>query len=71
MEENVYSNQKWNNNKCWCKCKKHICKRDYIWDSATCNCETGKYLASIIDDSLIMCDEIKDLEKKTNYFNKF
>ena len=24
------------------------------------NCESGKYLASIMDDSVIMCDEIKE-----------
>ena len=52
-------NQKWNNNKSWYECKKHhICKRDYIWNPATCNCENGKYLSSIIDDSVITCDEI-------------
>ena len=28
------------------------------WNPATCSCENGKYLASIIDDSVIMCDEI-------------
>ena len=26
----------------------------------TCSCENGKYLASIIDDSVIICDEIID-----------
>ena len=26
-----------------------------------CACENGKYLASIIDDSVIMCDEIIDM----------
>ena len=25
---------------------------------STCNCENGKYLASIMDDSAIMCDKI-------------
>ena len=26
---NCNSNQKWNNNKCWCDCKKHhICEKD-------------------------------------------
>ena len=28
------------------------------WYPATCNCENGKYLASIMDDSAIMCDEV-------------
>ena len=36
-----------------------MCKRDYIWSPATCNCENGKYLASIIDDSVTTSDEIK------------
>ena len=61
-------NQKWNNNKCWCECRNlkehHVCKRDYIWSPATCNCENGKYLASIIDDSVITSDEIIE-ETKT------
>ena len=27
------SNQMWNNNSCWCECKKHhICEKDYIWN---------------------------------------
>ena len=35
-----YSNQKWKNNKCRCKCKKlHICEKDNIWNPATCSCE--------------------------------
>ena len=25
-------------------------QKNYIWDSATCICENGKYLESIIDD---------------------
>ena len=60
------SNQKWNNNKCReCKNPKkhHICAKDYIWNPATCSCENVKYLASIIDDSVITCDEIIE-EKK-------
>ena len=31
---------------------------DYVWSRTTCSCENGKYLASIMDDSVIMCDEI-------------
>ena len=27
-------------------------------DPVTCNCENGKYLVSIIDDSMIICDEV-------------
>ena len=45
------SNQRWNNDKCRCECKKHhICEKDYVWNPATYNCENGKYLSSIIDD---------------------
>ena len=38
--------------------KRHVCDKDYVSNPATCNCENGKYLASIIDDSAIMCDVI-------------
>ena len=39
--------------------KKHrVCQKDYIWNPATSSCENFKYLASIIDDSVITCDEI-------------
>ena len=31
------SNQKCNNNKCWCECKKHIYEKDYIWNPARCS----------------------------------
>ena len=44
-------NQKWNNDKCRCECKKHhICEKHYICNLATCSWENGRYLASIIDD---------------------
>ena len=33
-------------------------KKDYIWNPTTCHCENGKYLASIMDDSLIICDKL-------------
>ena len=53
------SDQWWNNDKCWCECKKrHVCEKKYIWNPTTCNCKNGKYLASIMDGSLIMCDEV-------------
>ena len=60
-------NQKWNNDECWCECKNlekhHVCKKDYIWNPTTSSYENGKYLASIIDDSMI--------KSKQNYSNKF
>ena len=48
--------------------KRHVCEKNYIWNPATGSCENGKYLASIIDDSAIMCDEIikVDTEAKSN-----
>ena len=46
--------------------KTSVCEKDYIWNPSTCSCENGKYLASIMDDSAIMCDEIIDLEAKLN-----
>ena len=53
------SNQWCNDDKCRCECKKrHVCEKDYIWNSATFSCENWKYLASIMDDSAITCDEI-------------
>ena len=40
-----------------CVQKKYICK------PATCSCENGKYLASIVDDSVITCDAITEKTK--------
>ena len=54
------SNQKWNNDKCRCECKKHHkYEKDYIWNPDTCSCKNNTYLASITKDSEIACDEIK------------
>ena len=33
--------------------KHHICEKDYIWNPGICICENGKYLASIMDDSVM------------------
>ena len=53
------SNQWWNRDKCRCECKKHnICEKDYTWNPATCSCKNGKYLAPIMNDSAINCDEV-------------
>ena len=53
------SDQWWNNDKCQHECRKrHVWEKDYVWNPATCNCENGKYLASIMDDSVITCNEI-------------
>ena len=32
--------------------------KDYVWNLATYNCENWKYLAGIIDDSGIICDDV-------------
>ena len=37
---------------------KSSCMWGYYWNPVTCSCENGKYLASIIDDSAITCEEI-------------
>ena len=60
--------------------KEHILwEKDYIWNPATRSFENGKHLASIIDDSVITCDEIVKetktiptilMKKKYNMQNK-
>ena len=35
-----------------------MCKKDYFWNSAKCSCKNGKYLRSIIGNSVVICDEI-------------
>ena len=38
--------------------------KDYVWNPTTCNCGNGKYLASTINDSAIICDEVIDADAK-------
>ena len=38
-------------------------QKDYIWNLALCTYEKGKYLESIIDDSMISCDETIEATK--------
>ena len=65
------SDQWWNNNKCRCECKKRdVCEKDYIFNPAKGSCENGKYLASILGDSAITCDEIIESYDE-DYSNKF
>ena len=53
------TDQWWNNNKCWCECKKrHAWEKDYVWNPPTCNFGNGKYFAGIMDDSAILCDKV-------------
>ena len=49
----------------WCK-KHHICEINYVWNPATYNCENGKYLSSIMDNSTIASDE-SSLQIQTFY----
>ena len=68
---NSNSNQKWNNYKCRCECKKHhTCRKYYIWNPATYSCENGKYLTSIIDNSVITCGEIIDANAEARSYNE-
>ena len=62
----------WNSDKCVKnKCKKHhICENDYIWNPSICNCENGKYSASIMDHSAIPSDEIIEEIVPTNFNEK-
>ena len=47
-----------------CECKKlHV--KDYIWNPATCSWEYDKHFASIIDNSVITCNEIIDAKSKS------
>ena len=34
--------------------------KDYLQNPTTCNCENRKYLASIVNGSMITCDEVKN-----------
>ena len=36
----------------------YACEKDYVWNPATCISENGKYLASIMNDAAIICDEV-------------
>ena len=45
-------------------------KKDYICNPATCSRENGKYLTSIIDNSVMTCDEvIEEIKTVTANFN--
>ena len=51
MMEKFYSNQWSNNDKYQCVCKKiHVCEKDFAWNPVTCNRESEKYLARIMDE---------------------
>ena len=45
--------------------------KNIVWNSAACSCENGKYLASIMDDSVIRCNEIiESFGEETNFNEK-
>ena len=61
------SDQWCNNDKCLCACKRyHAYEKDYTWNPATCSCQNGKYLASILNEWAIACDEVIDVQAKSN-----
>ena len=41
-----------------------VCEKYYVLNPAKSNCEYGKDLASIMDDSMIICDEVKESNDK-------
>ena len=44
-------------------------EKDYILNPATCSCKNCKYLASIIDDWVITCDEITDADAEAKSYD--
>ena len=73
MKRKRNSDQWWKNDQCRCECKKrHVLEKNYVWNPATSNCENGKYLTSIMDDSAIICDEVidADADKEANSNNE-
>ena len=51
--------QKLNNETCQCQCKNYLtCMKGYSQDPSTFICENGKYLKSIGNNSITVCDEI-------------
>ena len=44
-------------------------EKDYVWSRTTYNCANGEYLASIMDDAAIICDEIIYAEEKNQSKN--
>ena len=53
------------------KKKKHpICKKRLYLESCYCSFENGKYLAIVIDNSVIMFDEIIEEKKQLHFTEK-
>ena len=65
------SDQWWNTAKCQCECRKHhVCEKDYVSNPVTRNCENGKYLSSIMDDSAMTSDTFIESYHKEKNFNE-
>ena len=45
-------------------------RKNYIWNPATCSCKNGKYLTSIIDNSVIKCDEIIKADAEAKLYDE-
>ena len=45
--------------------KRNVCQKGNVWNPATCTCKNEKYLASIMDDSAIISDEVTDADDET------
>ena len=55
-------NQRRNNSKCQCECKKYCaCRKHYSWNPSTCSCENSKYFKNFVDNSKTEYDEIINL----------
>ena len=44
--------------------------KKYIWNPSLCKCKNWKYLASIMDNSAIMCDAIIESNNEEINFNE-
>ena len=72
FDERKGNSDQWqNNDKCRYEFKKrHVCEKEHIWNLCKCNCGNGKYLADIMDDSTIICDEVIELYKEETNFDE-
>ena len=59
MMNQKFQNQKQNKKSCKCESKNYRkCEKDYSWNPSTCICKNKKYLKSIVNTSVIKCNEI-------------
>ena len=50
--------------------KKHICEKDYIWNSATRSYENGKYLTNMTDSVVTYDEIIEETKNVLKHFNE-